>query len=111
MEGCIVGGIDWDNWWIETTDYPGPEGIEISELAKKIAGQIMKFCDANKDGKCTFDEYDDAIWAMDIDLENDDEYWWQYDLAELVGKADWMEYGDYEILDDIVDFDDLALQM
>ena len=38
MEGCIVGGIDWDNWWIETTDYPGPEGIEISELAKKIAG-------------------------------------------------------------------------
>jgi len=36
----------------------------------------MKFCDANKDGKCTFDEYDDAIWAMDIDLENDDEYWW-----------------------------------
>ena len=39
MEGCIVGGIDWDNLLsFEIPDYPGPEGIEISELAKKIAG-------------------------------------------------------------------------
>jgi len=26
----------------------------------------MKFCDANKDGKCTFDEFNDAVDAMDI---------------------------------------------
>ena len=38
MEDCIVGGIDWDNWGINQTDYSGPEGIEISDVAKKIAG-------------------------------------------------------------------------
>ena len=41
MEDCIVGGIDWDNWNVGNPvidDFPDPEGIEISELAKKIAG-------------------------------------------------------------------------
>jgi len=38
MEGCIVGGIDWDNFFPPKPDYPDPESIEYSELAKKIAG-------------------------------------------------------------------------
>jgi len=40
MEHCIVFGIDWDWNFYNPIIYelPDPESIEISELAKKIAG-------------------------------------------------------------------------